>query len=388
MALTLNDVIAPTLNKYHLKQIAGKNGLNKIFNWVYTSEDLNTADFLLGGELVITTGINTVSSDSWLYKFVKNMIDHNTCGVILNTGKYIKEKDIPDKLIQLCDENNFALFTMPWKIHIYDISKDYCDRIFTDAQEDSTIANAFLNVIHHNADYSKSINILEDNGYSISNDYCVCIMNTSDKIADNKFSFLVNSLIKSENINSCYITRKASVIFIFENENEPRIRSFMHELINCMHTSFKADDISIGVGSTIKSLSRLHLCYAQADAALKMAHYKKTDISNYDDLGFFKLLLSINDSALLEKYINDNIGSVIEYDKKHDSSYAQTLYQYIINDGSVQAIASALYCHRNTINYRIRVLRENFNLNLDDAMQRFNILTAFLIQTYLDIINF
>ena len=109
---------------------------------------------------------------------------------------------------------------------------------------------------------------------------------------------------------------------------------------------------------------------------------------NYDDLGFFKLLLSINDSALLEKYINDNIGNVIEYDKKHDSSYAQTLYQYIINDGSVQAIASALYCHRNTVNYRIRVLRENFNLNLDDAMQRFNILTAFLIQTYLNIINF
>ena len=46
-------------------------------------------------------------------------------------------------------------------------------------------------------------------------------------------------------------------------------------------------------------------------------------------------------------------------------------------------IASHLFCHRNTINYRVKTLRENWDLNLDDPELRFQLMTSFLILDYL-----
>ena len=36
---------------------------------------------------------------------------------------------------------------MPWKVHIYDITRDYYNKIFMDTQKDTSITDAFLSFI-------------------------------------------------------------------------------------------------------------------------------------------------------------------------------------------------------------------------------------------------
>ena len=86
MPLTLNELYTQTKHQYHLSMIAGETGIDHIMNWVYVSEDSSTHDFLKGGELIITTGINCQDEAS-LYDFIETMIKSHTCGMILNTGK-------------------------------------------------------------------------------------------------------------------------------------------------------------------------------------------------------------------------------------------------------------------------------------------------------------
>lgn len=117
MPLTLNELYTQTKQQYHFSMIAGEAGIDHIMNWVYVSEDSSTHDFLKGGELIITTGINCQDEAS-LYDFIETMIKSHTCGMILNTGKYILSEDITDSIKALCDKHNYPLIEMPWDVHI------------------------------------------------------------------------------------------------------------------------------------------------------------------------------------------------------------------------------------------------------------------------------
>lgn len=46
-----------------------------------------------------------------------------------------------------------------------------------------------------------------------------------------------------------------------------------------------------------------------------------------------------------------------------------------------------MFCHRNTINYRMKVLREFLNRDLTDTRTQFELLTAFQIREYLRIMG-
>ena len=150
MPLTLNELYTQTKHQYHLSMIAGETGIDHIMNWVYVSEDSSTHNFLKGGELIITTGINCQDEAS-LYDFIETMIKSHTCGMILNTGKYILSEDITDSIKALCNKHNYPLIEMPWKVHIYDITRDYYNKIFMDTQKDTSITDAFLSFIEEDS---------------------------------------------------------------------------------------------------------------------------------------------------------------------------------------------------------------------------------------------
>ena len=114
-----------------------------------------------------------------------------------------------------------------------------------------------------------------------------------------------------------------------------------------------------------------------------MAAARKRLFYTFDELGFFRLLLSMDDRSLLESYMEEQLGPILRYDEGHGSNYLDTLYWYLLCGGSVRQIAAALYCHRNTVNYRIRVLREEFRLPLEDMQKRFALMAAFQIREYL-----
>ena len=90
-----------------------------------------------------------------------------------------------------------------------------------------------------------------------------------------------------------------------------------------------------------------------------MARYQGEELYSYEKMGFFKLLLAIEDKKILKDYEKEQLGEVLAYDKEHSSDYTETLYQFLLHQGSIQGAAAAMFCHRNTVNYRMKVLRES-----------------------------
>ncbi|MGG7186448.1 helix-turn-helix domain-containing protein, partial [Clostridium butyricum] len=84
---------------------------------------------------------------------------------------------------------------------------------------------------------------------------------------------------------------------------------------------------------------------------------------------------------LYKKYL----GIIHDYDKTHKTDYENILEIYLKNNCSIQAVSKKTYTHRNTINYRIKKIKEILNNQLDNSEENFNYLLAFHIREILNI---
>ena len=128
-----------------------------------------STNFIKGNELVLTTCLaNSNSAD--LLNYINNLIKNNASGLIINTGKYIKE--IPKSVIDLCNKKNFPLFTMPWEIHLVDIMQSFSNEIILNNQKEKNVSNAFKWLIFNDNNInSDAKEILLQNNYNLEGNY-------------------------------------------------------------------------------------------------------------------------------------------------------------------------------------------------------------------------
>ncbi|MDO5293878.1 MAG: PucR family transcriptional regulator ligand-binding domain-containing protein [bacterium] len=394
MALTLNEILVTSKSKYRLTQLCGENGLNNVVSWVYISEDISTASFLKGGELIITTGVSC-RTPTWLYDFTKTVIEQGTCGLILNIGTYIKEEDITEDLISLCEAHSFPLFTMPWETHIYDITRDYYNRILIDSQTDTVITNAFLSVIRNTEALAQVVEVLEQYNYTVTGSYSACVVNytadasfltPSSEELHPKIQALMKRFVKRNHLNCHIILYKNDFLLIFHDEELSSLTKYMEQLLDALSSAFEGVNFHIGIGSMVDDLTKLSTSYQRGMAALSMSHFHDKQLYRYDDMGFLKILLSANDKELLTNYMNDHLKKIMDYDAIHNTEYLETLHNYLLHNGSIQLIAGAMFCHRNTVNYRIHVIKDVLDFDLDSTDVRFNLMVSFAIKEYLEVL--
>lgn len=403
MSLTLNELYRSTRNQYQLSLIAGEKGLVNIMSWVYVTEDLSSSDFLQGGELVITTGLSTASSENWLYEFIENMIKHDTCGIIINTGRYIFAEDITSEIKAMCDEAGFPLFTMPWHIHIYDITRDYYNRIFIETESYNRITDCFFSIFNNGTISEGNAQILENHGFTEKGIYNICAagvkhLNISSSAASHfhrKLHSILSSRIYDYHVKYHVMIYQGYLLIIFHGISQVQAAEYIEDFMSSL-SNMKTDEESVsdfqsvfllnraGMSETLKGIKFLTLLQRQAVATECMAAFHGTSgLSFCSDAGFFRLLFAAGDMAALKHYADTILGPISVYDREHEAEYMSTLRQYLICGGSISEVAETLFCHRNTVTYRIRMLKEAFGLDLSDTETCHELLSAFYIYDYL-----
>ena len=368
MAILLKELYEETKETYGLQLLAGGSGLDHTMSWVYISEDPGTLEFLQGGELIITTGI-LCDGKEWLEHFISGLMQRKTCGLIINTGRYLLEDAITAPIREMCDQAGFPLFLMPW-----------------DTQTNQTISTAFSRVILHPDEPALleiSLPVLAEHGFERNQIYSLAYVSYDSAISPSNLLSALQRLIKLNNISCTPVPGNGFILLISKENTRFRMENDISVLLYHLKELFPCEHIHIGISNTADNLPALSKSFFQGQAAAVLAQQKNRTLFFFDDMGFYKVLLSVEDKNVLINYVNEKLGAVADYDKRHNSYYMDTLYQYLICDGSIQKIAGALFCHRNTVNYRIRILKEELHLALDNPEAKFELMTAFQIQNYL-----
>ncbi|MEG0592200.1 MAG: PucR family transcriptional regulator ligand-binding domain-containing protein [Coprobacillus sp.] len=384
MGFTIEDALVDTSEQYKLTLLAGKNGCANVISWVHMIEDTTIIQQLWGKELAVTTGLGFQSHDA-LFHFIECLVKYHSVGLIINTGKYIF--DIPQDIIDYCNDQDFPLLVSPWEVHMADLIKDFSMRCLSSEKEDRQISKSFIKAFLNPKLIEEIRDDLTDafdvDGYFQVLFVSISGVNELDTIGRRRLTFQLE--LYFEKIE-CYYSSfwfDGYFVLVVNNLSEKRL----HEVVSKMYERAKkriSDRyIYIGIGTRVKDFRNIIKSYKRSLSAVNMAVQFEQPIVDFNDMGIYQVLFSIDDKEILQNMYEQLLTPLIEYDNKHHGELEMTLYYYLKCDGSPQLMSKQLYMHRNTINYRLIKIKELLNNDLSTYEEKFPFMLAFYIKNIL-----
>ncbi len=386
MAVRFWEIYEETKDEFRLRIVAGKAGMDTVVSWVHMLEDETIVSRFHGEELAITTGMKA-GQPNWLLKLVQEMAQGECAGIIINTGKYLEE--IPQEVITWCNDNRFPLLEMPWEISITSLIQDFCMRIIDQTQYEKKFSNVFREVIQGRGNEEEHRRILGER-YEIEGTFQVFylyVKRTIDELLNfNHAVFKLENLFGlwkgNKKINASYglIRLEDSLVLILNNMQDNHMMELPELILQSFAYFTKKHHFFLGIGPRITRVENLSVSYKRARTAMKMALGSGNEIIKFEEMGFYKILFSIDDSDILSSYANEILGPLELYDKLHNTAYVATLQSYIRNDRSLIRVAEETYTHRNTVNYRIQNIKQIIGCELKEVEEMFPYQVAFHIR--------
>lgn len=105
---------------------------------------------------------------------------------------------------------------------------------------------------------------------------------------------------------------------------------------------------------------------------------------HYSELGIFRLFFEIENPEEIRKYSRENLGPLLEADRKNGSDLVGTLRSYLYNNCNLLRTSQALYIHRNTLIYRLNTIKGLLAKDLDDAFVRHELFNSILAAEFIE----
>lgn len=387
MAVILNKLYQQG-QRMELHLIAGGQGLNQMVSWVHMVENKEASSFLDGGELVFTTGIGLFQG-STLMDLVKSVHRHHAAGLIINIGPYIRE--VEDDIITYGNEHHFPVFTVPWRVHLSEIIRQFSYMITKSDQNDQETSAAFLNAICFPKQEELYVVSLARRGFQAGWAYSTAIIHV-----EGKKEGPANRLIELNNLAKAFLmhyydnfvifTHEERLLLVLADYSEAETQEIVEAVMGYLNKILRPGEVlSYGVGKNTRSIRCLYKSYHQASSLQKLQAHGKVDRSlhYYSELGLYKLLLAIEDPDILEEYYEKTILPLIYYDQEHNTGLYDFLQCYLETGCNAKSTAEKLYIHRNSVTYKQHKIESILHISLTSLHTRMQLYMGMLIQDFL-----
>lgn len=381
MGFTIEDMNLLSKDRYQMEMVAGNKGWSNSISWILMLEDTAIIQNFAGKELAVTTGLGFQTEDK-LKVLIEMLVKHHASGLIINTGEYIRQ--IPDSILQFCDENDFPLMTVPWEVLLVDMIKDFSIRIFLQGTTDEEITRALISAVETPENQELYRRTLLPY-FDVDGEFRVVLFTTEgldemDTVERRRLSYRLQIYLENITHNGSFFYYDSNFVLIMNDVARKKYDEIIDGVVQRTRRRMPDIPIFVGTGSCMKDISNLHIAYQRAKAAVTMARKKKLPILSFDDMGMYRLLYSVKDTSLLKEMSEVPLQPLLEYDEKHHANYVETLDWYLKYNGSIQAVSEAMYTHRNTIIYRISNIKKLLNCNLETTQERLIYQMAYYIR--------
>lgn len=403
MALCCRDLFQ-LKNFSRAKLLAGERGLYREISWPYVRMTESISQWLYGKELIFVTYTDIGKDDNSFLLLIEECIYKNLSGiVILIDDKHISS--IPKIIIDRANEADFPVFIMPWNIKLIDITQEILFKS-EQKQEEKKNAKGFLESIifsqHH---LQEDVHALaEFYNIKLKPFHYICIFkmeNTSQNTDNISYDleqiskYIIHSLEEELNINNKTIIPMeyaSSLMFlIFTNDYQEGKKSLevveaVFNLVNIRYPEIKS---SLSFSRIRESNSDIKISYKEAFKALSMIDICNRDsrIIKYNELGIIRWLVEVSDIKEIQEYCYENLRPILEHDKNHGMDLMGTLKCYFQNNRHLLKTSQELFIHRNTLIYRLSIIKELLKIDLDDAMIDLELFNSILIYEFINLQN-
>lgn len=375
MAVTLAYLYEKSKNLYHMQVVAGGDDLQQPVEWIHMLEVAESAAFLRGQELVFFTGA-LYQDEEWLIRYLRFLKQHDAAGLVINVGPYIRQ--IPDRAIQFCNTYKLPLFSLPWNVHLVDITRYLCRFIIEDEKKGQSVLDYVKQILLFPEQSRPACMALELQGFNIAATFRIFVVQPKEQgLAGDEILMLLQLWHGSPR----FFLLHNRVIGLLTETSVSETKAVVEAV-----QQYLADqhvEAAISVGSAVTTVERLAVSYKQALSIGQLAHQEQTSIMYYEDMGVYKLLVNGTPVTVLRQFYEDTLGPLEAYDATHEAKLMETLRYYVEHDCSIKDTAAHEVVHRNTILYKFNKIEQLLGKSLSQDGVKLSILMAFKIKDLL-----
>ena len=134
------------------------------------------------------------------------------------------------------------------------------------------------------------------------------------------------------------------------------------------------------VPDAASGLSKTHDEKKQIRAAIREAQYARVAAEiegknqlSFENIGQYQFLIPNIHSESVQGYMRDYLDPILE---PEESELLKTIIQFTLAEGDVNQVAEQLFCHKNTVRYRINKLHQMLAPDAGDFLFYEQVVTA------------
>ena len=371
MAVALKELYAAIPPQYHVR-LHTESCFGKMIAWTHVVEDIEFISSLHGEELVFFSGLSC-TSEEWLKRYITDLDRRHVGGLIMSfRGKETFSREI----IDYCNEIHFPIFSASWTTPYIDIMHLFAEILLKNEQRETNLIAALKNSIYYPENEGSYLSHFERNGFLRDMEYVVVILSCHaydeetgnerlDKIEKSMRFILENMIAYEENGRLIILAAGCPLRKICEE-----LRKMCGKDLN----------VYAGIGTLADGIRDIHRSYENAYTAYRLT---KTAIPKnlliYDELGIYKILTDVKEEAIYPEFVNETVGELLKYDRENRTDYMDILETYFENDCSAVHTARALYCHKNTLAYKLDKIKKVLGYDILKNENRVKIMVAIYI---------
>lgn len=197
-------------------------------------------------------------------------------------------------------------------------------------------------------------------------------------------SMIIRSLFKRHGFFPAVSARRNEITVIASfiaadhlKKETDRFSQVTYDILKMKENNFiEGKKCTFGVSTVYTAISNVKKGFEEAHKVLKLHESEITTSNFYESLGIYRLLLLLKKSGHLETYINEYLGTVLEFDQKLNSNLFETLRVYLECSGSKKETSDRLFIVRQTLYHRLDRLETLLGKDFMEPANRLAIETA------------
>ena len=383
-----------------LKLKVGENGLQKSVRWIYFADCLQCIkseyrieNYIHGGEFVVLTNPSVTDDSRKLLELIRQMYEHGITALGINEGQ------ISGELMRYCEEKKLPLFELSEKYPLIDLSQIICRKLVLEENDRNAAEQLFSSIL--DAEHLSREQVMAQARYlniDLEGSFFVAEIAFTSKKAESGWEdedFLaagrnVKRMIRAEfssfiKQDILILPQAGSILALIPDreETESCIEEFFSRIVDRAQREYGMD-LRIGVGNSKAYLDEVKKSRNEASAALRAAEVSglKGQIFFYRDQGIYTLISHVDDTRILDTYVEEKLGKLLQADELNDGNLHETLENYLNCSCNAKKTAEAMFLHRNTLNYRLKKIREILSCDLENLDTCLEMKMAFMISRY------
>jgi purine catabolism regulator len=360
MELTVQSLI----DELGLQLLSGEEQADAHVRWVHSTELSDPTPWLKGGELLLTTGIQ-LTTPALQREFVERLADHRIAGLGFGTG--LAHRRLPAALLGAARKRDFPLFEVPYELPFIAIT----ERVFAQLVDEryellqrNMVGDLLAEALNGHL-YPEDVHA-RLRPFGIGEQVAVLAFEPPDPAAA---AALVERVLAGERVPNLVAVRGKLVCAVVDGERSPP-RELALKVRGALAARFGSVPAAASRAAPTHSL---RMTFHEARCALEAVRLRNGDapeVASYEHLGAFQLLLSLQDDEALSSYCRTVLGPIEEGEGGYGGELLRSLDVFIEHNGHWERAASALYCHRHTLRYRIRRIEQLTGRDLSNARDR------------------